>query len=71
MEAEGPLLVRVGGAGGGVVLSQGSEGHLVTPLLLQALWQTGDSDLTTHAEPGEGGMSMTFITLQQNNYVAV
>lgn len=52
LEAEGSVGIRVGGPAGGLVLALVCQGDLVATLLLHALGQVADGDLTTHTESG-------------------
>lgn len=51
LKAEGSLWIRVGGPAGRLVLAPVCQGDLVAALLLHALRQAADGDLTTNAEP--------------------
>lgn len=52
LKAEGPLKVGINSPAGGLVLCLVCHGDLVATLLLHALRQVADGDLTTHTEPG-------------------
>lgn len=52
LEAEGSLGVRVHSPAGGLVLALVGQGDLVATLLLHALRQVADGDLTAHTESG-------------------
>lgn len=51
LKAEGPMRVRVCGATESLVLAPVCQGHLVAALLLHALRQATDGDLTADTEP--------------------
>lgn len=54
LKAEGPLRVGVDCPAGSLVLVLVCQGDLVATLLLHALRQAADGDLTAHTEPGVG-----------------
>lgn len=58
LEAEGSLWIRVGGPTRSLVLAQLCQSDLVATLLLHALGQAADGDLTANAEPALDNKSL-------------